>query len=172
MKRGVPAIAPSQEREPGVDRRYPERPIVGVGVLVFRGEELLLIKRGKPPRVGQWSIPGGVQHLGETVAEAGAREVKEETGIEIEVKEVIAVVDSISREEGERVKYHYTLVDLWAEWRAGEAKAGDDAAEVVWVALDRLAPYRLWHETVRVIALAAERRKAAAESAPAIHMLR
>ena len=152
-------------------RLYPERPIVGVGVLVFRGEEVLLVKRGKPPRLGQWSIPGGMQQIGESVAEAAARELREETGVEAEIKEVIAVVDSINRDEDGRVKYHYTLVDLWAEWRAGEAMAGDDAAEVAWVALDRLAPYRLWHETARLIVLAAARRKAAAESAPSIHLL-
>jgi ADP-ribose pyrophosphatase YjhB (NUDIX family) len=98
--------------------------------------------------------------------------VREEAGIEIAVKETIAVVDSISRDADGRVQYHYTLVDLLAEWQAGEAKAGDDAAEVAWVALDRLAPYRLWGETERVIALAALRRKAAAGSAPAIHMVR
>jgi 8-oxo-dGTP diphosphatase len=153
-------------------RSYPDRPIVGVGALVFRGEEVLLVKRGKPPREGQWSIPGGMQQLGESVAEAACREVREEAGIEIEVKETIAVVDSISRDEGGRVQYHYTLVDLLAEWQAGEAKAGDDAAEVAWVALDRLAPYRLWRETERVIALAAQRRKAAPGSAPAIHLVR
>ncbi|HKO09286.1 MAG TPA: NUDIX domain-containing protein, partial [Alphaproteobacteria bacterium] len=84
-------------------RSYPERPIAGVGALVFRGEEVLLIKRGKPPREGQWSIPGGAQHLGESVAEAARREVREEAGIEIEVKEVIAVVDLLSRDEGGRV---------------------------------------------------------------------
>ncbi len=157
---------------PLMTRSYPERPIAGVGALVFRGEEVLLIKRGKPPREGQWSIPGGAQNLGESVVEAARREVREETGVEIEVKEVIAVVDMVNRDDGGRVKYHYTLVDLLAEWRAGEATAGDDAAEVAWVPLDRLAPYRLWRETERVIALAAERRKAAAGIPPAILLLR
>ena len=157
---------------PLMTRSYPERPIAGVGALVFRGEEVLLIKRGKPPREGQWSIPGGAQNLGESVVEAARREVREETGVEIEVKEVIAVVDMVNRDDGGRVKYHYTLVDLLAEWRAGEATAGDDAAEVAWVPLDRLAPYRLWRETERVIALAAERRKAAAGTPPAILLLR
>ncbi len=149
-------------------RSYPERPFAGVGALVFRGEEVLLVKRGNPPRQGQWSIPGGIQQLGESVAEAVLREVKEEAGIDVEVKEVIAVVDSIARDEAGRVSYHYTLVDLLAEWQAGEAVAGDDAAEVAWVPLDGLAPYGLWSETLTVIRLAAARRRAAAGSAPAI----
>jgi 8-oxo-dGTP diphosphatase len=144
-----------------MDRSYPERPFVGVGAVVFRGDEVLLVKRGKAPRAGQWSIPGGVQHLGETVAEAARREVREETGVEIEVGHVIAVVDSIGRDARAAVEYHYTLIDLGAEWRSGEVLAGDDAAEVAWVGLDRLEPYRLWRETLRVIRLAAALRAAA-----------
>ena len=139
-------------------RTYPERPFVGIGAIVFRDEEVLLIRRGRPPREGQWSIPGGIQQLGETVFEAARREVREEAGLEIEVIDVVAVVDSIARDEGGRVQYHYTLVDLRAEWQSGEAVAGDDAAEVAWVALDRLAEFGLWRETARVIRLAAERR--------------
>lgn len=141
-------------------RSYPERPFVGIGALVFRGEEVLLIKRGKPPGEGQWSIPGGIQHLGETVREAARREVREETGLEIEVIDVIAVVDSIRRDAKGQVEYHYTLIDVLAEWRNGEAAAGDDAAAIAWVPLDRLEDFKLWHETVRVIQLAAMRRKA------------
>lgn len=154
-----------------MSRTYPERPFVGIGVVVFRGDEVLLIKRGKPPREGHWSIPGGVQQLGETVFEAARREVREETGLEIEIKDVVAVVDSILRDEEGRVKYHYTLVDLMAVSRAGEARAGDDAAEVAWTTLDGLEAYRLWHETVRVIRLAAERRGRPAGEAATIAMV-
>ena len=143
-------------------RSYPDRPFVGIGAIVFRAEEVLLVRRGRPPREGQWSIPGGIQQLGETVFEAARREVREEAGLEIEVIDVVAVVDSIARDEGGRVRYHYTLVDLRAEWRSGDAVAGDDAAEVAWVSLDRLAEFGLWGETVRVIRLAAERRARAA----------
>jgi 8-oxo-dGTP diphosphatase len=149
-----------------MERTYPERPFVGIGVVVLRGEEVLLIKRGKPPRAGQWSIPGGVQHLGETVVEAARREVREETGLDVEIIEAIAVIDSISRDEAQRIKYHYTLVDLLAEWRSGEAVAGDDAAAVAWVPLDGLETIPLWHETVRVIRLASARRAAASGSGP------
>ncbi|MFI4987704.1 MAG: NUDIX hydrolase [Alphaproteobacteria bacterium] len=149
-------------------RSYPERPFVGVGALVFRGEEVLLVKRGTPPRLGQWSIPGGIQQLGESVAEAALREVREEAGIAVEIKEVIAVVDAITRDAEGRVRYHYTLIDVLAEWQAGEAVAGDDAAAVAWVPLDGLETYGLWQETLRVIGLAAARRTRQGGAAPAI----
>ncbi len=154
---------PDDESQPGEaeaddDRRYPERPFVGVGVVVWRHDRVLLIKRGRPPRQGQWSLPGGLQQLGETVFEAARREVKEETDLEVEVIDVVAVIDSVQRDDDGRVRYHYTLVDVLAEWRAGEARAGDDAADVAWAGPSELADYRLWDETVRVIGLAAERR--------------
>lgn len=151
--------SPLSETDPHDDRTYPDRPFVGVGVVVWRGAEVLLIQRGKPPRQGQWSIPGGIQHLGETVFEAGRREVREETGLEIEIVDLLAVVDSIQHDAERRVRYHYTLVDLFAEWREGEARAQDDAADVAWVALGDLGRYELWDETVRIIHLAAGRRE-------------
>lgn len=152
-----------------MNRTYPERPFVGVGALVFRGEEVLLVRRGKPPREGQWSIPGGVQLTGETVSEAARREVREETGLDVDIGDVVAVVDSIARDEAGAIEYHYTLIDVLAEWLAGEPVAGDDAAEVAWAAPDRLEPFRLWHETVRVIQLAATRRKARLRGSASSH---
>ncbi len=137
---------------------YPNRPLIGVGVVVFKGDRVLLIRRGKPPRQGQWSLPGGRQRLGERIEEAARREVAEEAGIEIAVGPLIDVVDSITRDDQGRVQYHYTLVDLLAEWRAGEAVAGHDAAEVVWADPGDLAPYGLWRETERIIALAMTKR--------------
>jgi ADP-ribose pyrophosphatase YjhB (NUDIX family) len=137
---------------------YPNRPLIGVGVVVFKANRVLLIRRGKPPRQGQWALPGGRQRLGERVAEAARREVAEEAGIEIEVGGLIDVVDSITRDATGAVEYHYTLVDLLAEWRAGEARAGHDAAAVDWADPADLAPYGLWQETERVIALALQRR--------------
>jgi ADP-ribose pyrophosphatase YjhB (NUDIX family) len=137
-------------------RSYPERPFVGVGVVVLRGDEVLLIQRGKPPKAGDWSIPGGAQHLGETVAEAALREVREETGLEVRLGEHLAVVDSIQRDADGGVAFHYTLVDFAAYWVAGEPVAGDDAAAVSWARIDELDRYGLWDETVRVIRLAAD----------------
>ncbi len=137
---------------------YPNRPLIGVGVVVFKGDRVLLIRRGKPPREGQWSLPGGRQRLGERIEAAARREVAEEAGIEIEVGPLVDVVDSITRDDQGVVQYHYTLVDLVAEWRGGEVRAGHDAAEVVWADPSDLAPYGLWRETERIIALAAEKR--------------
>jgi ADP-ribose pyrophosphatase YjhB (NUDIX family) len=158
---GHDSAEPDGPRGHRMNRTYPDRPFVGVGALIFRGDSILLVKRGKPPREGQWSIPGGIQHTGETVFEAARREVREETNLEVEIKEIVAVVDSIVRDETGQVKYHYTLVDVMAECNEGDARAGDDAAEVAWVPLDALEPYRLWRETVRIIQLAAGRRGAA-----------
>jgi len=137
---------------------YPNRPLIGVGVVVFNGDAVLLIRRGKPPREGQWSLPGGRQRLGERIAETARREVREEAGIDVDVGPLIDVVDSITRDDQGQVQYHYTLVDLLAEWTAGEAVAGHDAAEVAWADPGDLAPYGLWKETERIVALALQRR--------------
>jgi ADP-ribose pyrophosphatase YjhB (NUDIX family) len=137
----------------------PTSPVVGVGAVVWRDDRVLLIKRGKPPRQDTWSLPGGRQELGETVAEAAQREVREETGLEIVVRDVVAVVDAIDRDDDGQIAYHYTLIDVLAEWHSGEAIAGDDATAVVWATLDELAQYELWSETERIIRLAAERRE-------------
>jgi 8-oxo-dGTP diphosphatase len=119
-------------------RLYPDRPYVGVGVVIFRGEEVLLAQRGKLPRRYDWSIPGGAQELGETVFQAGAREILEETGLTVEILGLVDVIDAISHDDDGRVMFHYTLVDLVAEWRAGEAAPDDDVAAVQWVPLDAL----------------------------------
>jgi len=141
-----------------MSREYPERPIVGVGVVVWRGDRFLLIQRGKPPRRGAWSLPGGAQELGETVRETAAREIKEETGVDIEVKGLIDVFDTISRDDEGRIRLQYTLIDFTAEWRGGEPVAGDDAMGVRWVGLDEIDGYRLWKETARAIRMSAASR--------------
>ncbi len=132
-------------------REYPERPLIGVGVVVLKGDKVLLIKRAKPPRQGQWSLPGGLQEVGETVFAAARREVMEECGIAIEPLEVVEVVDAITPDETGRVRFHYTLVDVLADWTSGEPVAGDDAMDAAWfdpAALDTLG---MWSETPRVI---------------------
>lgn len=131
-------------------RVNPQRPIVGVGVVVWRGDRVLLVRRGKEPNKGQWSIPGGAQQLGETVFEAAAREVLEETGLAVSVCGLVDVVDGIMREAG-RVVYHYTLVDVVAESLEGEPVAADDAAAVGWFTLADLPALKLWSETERII---------------------
>ena len=154
-----------------MSREYPDRPIAAIGVVVLKKDTVLMIQRGKPPRDGQWSIPGGKQKLGETWRATAVREVREETGVEIEVIGLVDVVDAIVREgdkllpgvrpdpdaapvganDGKPILYHYTLVDCAAEWTGGEVRAGSDAAHAEWWPLDRLGELPLWSETVRII---------------------
>ncbi len=159
-----------------MSREYPDRPIAGVGVVVLKDDSVLMIRRGKPPRDGQWSIPGGKQKLGETWRTTAVREVGEETGVEIEVIGLIDVVDAIVREgdplppgvrpaateadSSKRVQYHYTLVDCAAVWTGGDVQAGGDAAHAEWWPLARLDELPLWSETVRIITEAAALRDA------------
>ena len=147
------------EQEPENPRAYPDRPYVGVGVVIFRGDQVLLAQRGKPPRKSTWSIPGGAQEIDETVREAGLREVREETGLEVEILGLIDVVDSINRDPDGRVQFHYTLVDFFAEWRSGEAIAGDDCPAVCWANLDDLDSYDIRAVTLEIIHLAAQKRR-------------
>ena len=147
-----------------MSREYPDYPMVGVGVVVWKDNAVLLIQRGKPPRAGTWSLPGGRQELGETTREAGVREVREETGLEVDIKDLIDVVDTIHRDDEGRVRMQYTLVDYWAEWVSGELVAGTDAADARWVDPADLPAYNLWDETLRVIDLFSE-----SALAPVIH---
>ena len=135
-------------------REYPDRPWVGIGAVVFRGEEVLLVRSSKGSRRGQWSIPGGAQHVGETIFEAAIREIREEAGIEIAPVDIITAVDSIRRDAAGRTRFHFTLIDVLAEWQAGDLAPGDDADAAEWVAAGRFAELKLWSETVRVIELA------------------
>ncbi len=135
-------------------RDYPAAPIVGVGVVCLRGDDVLLIRRGKPPRMGMWSLPGGRQKLGETVRDAALRELVQETGVEAELGALLDVVDAVTPDAAGRVAYHYTLVDFAAAWRSGAPRAGGDAAETRWFDPAGLDALDLWTETRRVIELA------------------
>jgi ADP-ribose pyrophosphatase YjhB (NUDIX family) len=136
-------------------------PVVAVGAIVWKQDRFLLIRRGRPPRQGGWSIPGGRQEAGETVHEAIHREIREEAGIEIDITGVAAVVDLIDRDEA-GLNHHYTVIDMSAEWRSGEARAGDDATDTAWVALDEIAAYDLPDLQIEVITKAAGQRRSAA----------
>ncbi len=137
-------------------RHYLGYPFVGVGVVVWKGNQFLLIQRGKEPRRGEWSIPGGRQNLGETTKETAIREVKEETALDIDIIGLLDVVDSICKDEDGVVAWHATLVDYAARHVSGEAIAGDDAMGVGWFTLDELDGLGLWDETVRIIRESAE----------------
>ena len=120
------------------NREYPERPFVGVGVVVLRRDEVLMVLRGKAPNKGQWSLPGGKQLLGETVLEAVHRELMEETGVKIEQPALLDVVDFIIPDGIGKIQYHYTLVDYQAKWLSGECRSGDDADAVKWFTFEEL----------------------------------
>lgn len=149
-----------------MSRAYPSQPIVGVGVVVWRDGRILLIRRSKPPRAGQWSLPGGAQKLGETLAEAARREVREEAGIEIALGDIIATLDLIDRDDAGKVRHHYTLVDFVAEGLQADVTAGDDAADARWFERAEIEALGLWSETVRIIDLAAGPRAARSSAAP------
>ncbi len=132
-------------------REYPDRPYVGVGVIVFRGQEVLLVKRNKEPNKGQWSIPGGRQIIGETAEEAAQRELLEETGVNVDQLLLVDVVDAIIPDVEGKIKYHYTLIDYMGHWKSGESRAGDDAQEVKWVYLTELSSFSLLEKTMTII---------------------
>ena len=136
------------------DREYPARPIVGIGIVVIKGNTVLLVRRGKPPNIGAWTLPGGAQELGETTEEAARRELLEETGVEVGKLHFAATVDNIRHDETGRVRFHYTIIDFAARWVSGDPVADTDVTEAVWAPLDALDDYGLWSEAHRVIAIA------------------
>lgn len=138
-------------------REKPTRPIVGVGTVVIGEDGVLLIRRSKPPKADQWSLPGGAQELGETTREAAAREVYEETGLQVTILDLIDVVDFIDRAPDGSIRFHYSLVDYLAVPAAGTLKAGSDAREARFFPLEEALSLPLWEETRRIIRLARER---------------
>jgi ADP-ribose pyrophosphatase YjhB (NUDIX family) len=136
-----------------VNREFPDAPVVGVGAVVLDAGRVLLVRRGRPPLKGEWSIPGGALELGETLADGVRRELLEETGLIVEVVALIDVLDRIvpERADKRRIQYHYVLVDFLCKPVGGELRAGSDAAEACWVAQADLASYGLAEITMRVI---------------------
>ena len=119
-------------------REYPDYPRVGVGAVILHDDKVLLVRRGKSPSFGKWSLPGGLVELGETTREAIAREIVEECGIKIRVVDVAGVIDRIVRDDAGRVRYHYVLVDYLAYPESMDVVAGSDAADAQWFEIDRL----------------------------------
>jgi 8-oxo-dGTP diphosphatase len=135
----------------------PRRPVAGAGVVCFRGEDVLLVKRGKPPLEDRWSLPGGRIEWGERAADAALRELKEETGCDAEIIGLIDVVDAVMASASQPSAPpwgHYVLVDYAARWVAGEPTPGDDAADARFFSTAELPSLGLWSETLRVIELA------------------
>jgi ADP-ribose pyrophosphatase YjhB (NUDIX family) len=121
-----------------VSREYPAHPRVGVGAVILHEDRVLLVRRGKAPSFGKWSLPGGLVELGESTREAIEREIREECGIKISVIEVVGVIDRVVKDDAGRVRYHYVLVDYLAYPDSLDVEAGDDAAEARWFEIDRV----------------------------------
>ena len=132
-------------------RRYPERPIVGVGAVIVQDGKVVLIRRRYEPLQGQWSLPGGGVEVGETLEAAVAREMLEETGLEVEVGPVIEVFDRITRDDDQRVRYHYVLIDYLCWPMAGTLCAGSDVDAAVLVEPAEIGPYALTAKAIAVI---------------------
>ena len=124
-------------------RDYPDRPIVGVGAVIVRDRHVLLVRRNSEPRRGDWSLPGGVLELGETLRHGVEREVREETGLQVRVEQVLEVFDSIIPDASGRTQFHYVLIDFLCVAIAGELRAGSDVAEAVWARVDDLEKFKL-----------------------------
>jgi len=120
----------------GPRREYPEIPLVGVGTVTIKNGKILLVRRAFDPGAGKWSIPGGLVEVGEKLSEAAARETEEETGIQVEILELINVFDMIDLDDAKRVKYHYVLVDFLSKPIGGKERICDEVTDIKWVTFD------------------------------------
>ena len=137
-------------------RRYPERPLVGVGAIVVDQGRVLLAQRGHEPMKGQWSLPGGAVECGETLGDAVVREVREETGLDVTLGPLVEVVERVHRDADGRVEYHFVVADYLARVAGGHLAPASDAAAVRWVEERELADFRLNEQTLAVIHKALE----------------
>lgn len=140
-------------------REYPEQPLVGVGAIIIDGDRVALVKRGRPPLAGRWSIPGGLLEVGETLRACAQREVREETGLAVEIGELLGVFDRVVPDEDGHIRYHYVLIDFLCRGSVGELCAGDDADEVRWFERAELEALELASETLKVILSGFEKAK-------------
>ena len=133
-------------------RQYPERPIVGVGAVIVDGDRVVLVKRAHEPLKGEWSLPGGSVEVGETLVDAVAREVREETGLTVRVGPLVEVLDRVHRGADGRVEYHFVLLDYRCTVVAGTLSHGSDASDACWARQDELQRYSLSDSAMRVVA--------------------
>lgn len=144
---------------PRDDRRYPKRPILGIGALIFKGKRILLAQRGKQPLMGWWSLPGGVLETGESLVDGIRREVREETGLDVKPLEIATVFERIIPDAEGRAEYHYVLIDYICRVTGGVAEPATDVSALAWVTEDELAGYRLTEGTLPVIREAFRKRR-------------
>jgi 8-oxo-dGTP diphosphatase len=132
-------------------RVFPDRPVVSVGAVIVDGVRVLLVKRGRPPLQGQWSLPGGVVEVGEALRDAVVREVREETGLDVEAGAVVEVLERIQRAADGRVEYHYVIIDYHCRVRGGSLACASDADAAEWVAAADLSAYAVTPAVARVV---------------------
>ena len=130
---------------------YPGHPRVAVGAVVFKDGCILLVRRGQPPAEDQWAIPGGSVEIGETLREAAEREIWEETGIQIRASKPIYTFDVIDRDKAGKVRFHYVIVDLTADYVGGEPKPGDDALEARWISANEINDLAVSAPTLKLL---------------------
>jgi ADP-ribose pyrophosphatase YjhB (NUDIX family) len=136
-----------------MQREYPQQPLVGVGAIIVENGRVLLIKRGKAPLLGEWSIPGGMLELGETLRQGAEREALEETGLVVRAAELLGIFDRIVPDETKRTLYHYVLIDFLCERISGDVIAGGDASDARWFRENEVEGLSLPEETRKVIQL-------------------
>jgi ADP-ribose pyrophosphatase YjhB (NUDIX family) len=141
-------------------RRFPDRPLLGVGALIFDGPRVLLVERGKPPLVGYWSLPGGLVETGERLEEALVREVFEETGLRITADSIATVFERIMPDDSGACEYHYVLIDFYCSIHGGDLRPGDDSKSAQWFEIDSLETLLLTAGTRDVIRACCTRRTA------------
>lgn len=133
------------------DRRYPRRPILGIGAIILDRDRVLMVERGKPPLQGYWSLPGGVLEAGETLEEGLRREILEETGLEIHARGVVEIFERIMRDSLGRPEYHYVTVDYLCRVTGGTLCAASDCARAEWVPRRELRHWKITSGTLPVI---------------------
>lgn len=136
-----------------MQREYPEQPLVGVGAIIVRDGQVVLVKRGHAPLQGEWSIPGGLLEIGETLRQGAEREALEETGLLVRATELLGVFERMVPDDQKRSRFHYVLIDFLCEVLSGELKAAGDAADARWFAADQLSVLPLPEDTAGVIRL-------------------
>jgi ADP-ribose pyrophosphatase len=145
----------SKENQPAPiempENGYPDHPRVAIGAVVFKDNEVLLVRRGKAPSQDLWAIPGGKVRLGESLQQAAEREIKEETGIIIRAREPVFIFDHVEYGEHDRVLFHYVIVDLIADYLAGQPAPGDDALEARWISSENLKHLKVSKKTLELL---------------------
>ena len=142
-----------------MQREYPDRPLVGVGAIIIENGRVVLIKRGKAPLLGEWSIPGGMLELGETLRQGAEREALEETSLVVRATELLGVFDRVLPGTEQRPMYQYVLVDFLCERISGELRASGDASDARWFDSQEINQLSLPEDTTQVISLGFEKAK-------------